>query len=75
VSNYYFGIDKADDLRKFGPSKEKRRNPIVQMGLAMDADGIPLHYELFPGNKLDNETFRSVIGEVRKNTTQTKSWW
>lgn len=67
VTNYYFEIDKADDVRKFGPSKEKRPNPIVQMGLAMDADGIPLHYELFPGNTLDKETFRSVIGEVRKN--------
>ena len=33
----------------------------------MDKDGIPLNYELFPGNKLDKETFRSVIGEVRKN--------
>jgi transposase len=67
VTNYYFEIDKADEMRKFGPSKEKRPNPIVQMGLAMDADGIPLHYELFPGNTLDKETFRSVIGEVRKN--------
>ena len=67
VTNYYFEIDKADELRKFGQGKEKRPNPIVQMGLAMDADGIPIHYELFPGNKLDKETFRSVIGEVRKN--------
>ena len=67
VTNYYFEIDKADEMRKFGPSKEKRPNPIVQMGLAMDADGIPLHYELFPGNNLDKETFRSVIGEIRKN--------
>lgn len=67
VTNFYFEIDKADELRKFGPSKEKRPNPIVQMGLAMDADGIPIHYELFSGNKLDKETFRSVIGEVRKN--------
>jgi len=66
VTNYYFEIDQADELRKFGKSKENRHNPIVQMGLAMDADGIPLHYELFPGNKLDKETFRSVIGEVRK---------
>jgi len=56
VTNFYFEIDEADD----------RHNSIVQMGLAMDADGIPLHYELFPGNKLDKETFRSVIGEVRK---------
>ena len=67
VTNFYFEIDEADDLRKYGPSKEKRPNPIVQMCLAMDADGIPLHYELFPGNKLDKETFRSIIGEVRKN--------
>ena len=67
VTNFYFEIDKADEFRKLGLSKEKRRDPIVQMGLAMDADGIPLHYELFPGNTVDKETFRSVIGEVRRN--------
>ena len=67
VTNFYFEIDIADEMRKFGKSKENRHNPLVQMGLAMDADGVPLHYELFPGNKLDKETFRSVIGEVRKN--------
>jgi len=67
VTNFYFEIDEADELRKFGPSKEYRPNPIVQMGLAMDKDGVPLHYEMFPGNKLDKETFRSVIGEVRRN--------
>ncbi len=67
VTNFYFEIDQADEMRKFGKSKEHRHNPLVQMGLAMDADGVPLHYELFPGNKLDKETFRSIIGEVRKN--------
>ncbi len=67
VTNFYFEIDEADELRKYGRSKEHRHNPVIQMGLAMDADGIPLHYELFPGNKLDKETFRSVIGEVRRN--------
>lgn len=67
VTNFYFEIDEDDGFRKNGPSKERRPNPIVQMGLAMDADGIPLHYKLFPGNTLDKETFRSVIGEVRKN--------
>ena len=66
VTNFYFEIDKADDLRKYGKSKEGRHNPIVQMGLAMDSDGIPIHYRLFPGNKLDKETFRTVIGEVRR---------
>ena len=67
VTNFYFEIDRPDELRKYGVSKEKRHDPLVQMGLAMDADGIPLHHQLFEGNKLDKETFRSVIGEVRRN--------
>ena len=67
VTNFYFEIDEADEFRRFGLCKEKRPNPIVQMGLAMDADGIPLHYELFPGNTVDKKTLRPVIGEIRKN--------
>ena len=67
VTNFYFETDKEDELRKRGFSKEKRHDPIVQMGLAMDASGIPLHYELFAGNTVDKGTFRSVIGEVRRN--------
>jgi len=65
VTNYYFEIDKEDELRRYGVSKEHRKDPIVQMGLAMDADGIPLHYKLFPGSLPDKSTFRDVIGEVR----------
>lgn len=67
VTNYYFEIDRTDELRKQGISKEKRRSPIVQMGLAMDANGLPLHYEIFPGNTVDKETFRPIIGEIRRN--------
>ena len=67
VTNYYFEIDRPDENRKYGKAKQNRKKPIVQMGLAMDADGVPIHYKLFPGNKLDKETFRSVIGEVRLN--------
>ena len=67
VTNYYFEISRQDELRRYGGKpKQNRKKPIVQMGLAMDKDGVPIHYELFPGNKLDKETFRSVIGEVRK---------
>ena len=66
-TNYYFEIKQQDDFRRFGFSKEKRKRPIVQMGLAMDKDGVPLHYELFRGNMTDKETFRAVIGDVRKN--------
>lgn len=67
VTNYYFEIDNPDELRKYGRPKQNRKKPVIQMGLAMDSDGIPICYELFPGNKLDKETFRSVIGEVRRN--------
>jgi transposase len=66
VTNFYFEIDRPDELRKYGKSKEGRHSPIVQMGLAMDSEAIPIHYRLFEGNRLDKETFRSVIGEVRR---------
>jgi len=67
ATNFYFEIDVDDNLRKRGASKEHRPNPIVQMGLAMDRDGVPINYKLYPGNKLDCETFRDVIGELCKN--------
>ena len=47
VTNFYFEIDRPDELRKFGKAKDGRHDPIVQMGLAMDSDGIPIHYRLF----------------------------
>ena len=49
-TNYYFEIEEPDDFRKYGISKEHRPNPIVQMGLFMDADGIPLAFSVFDGN-------------------------
>jgi transposase len=66
VTNFYVEIDREDELRKRVNGKENRKKPIVQMGLAMDADGVPLHYELFEGNLPDKNTFRNVIGEVRR---------
>ena len=67
TTNFYFEIDEQDDLRRRGVNKEHRPNPIVQMGLALDRDGIPIRYEIFPGNKHDSETFQSVVGEICKN--------
>ncbi len=49
-TNYYFEIEEEDDFRKYGHSKENKPNPIVQMGLFMDSDGIPLSFSLFNGN-------------------------
>ena len=48
-SNFYFEIEQADDFRKYGKSKEHRPNPLVQMGLFMDGDGIPIAFDLFDG--------------------------
>jgi len=65
VTNYYFEIDMQDELRKKGVSKEHRPDPIVQMGLFMDADGIPLSYGLFPGNTNDCETLLPMLAETK----------
>ena len=68
VTNFYFEIDDADEditlfdgkidegLRKKGVSKENQKTPIVQMGLLMDEQGIPISIESFPGNTLDHQT-------------------
>src|SRR6056297_133268 len=66
VTNYYFEISKQDELRRKGVSKEHRPDPIVQMGLFMDTDGIPLTYGLYPGNMLDKQTLIPMIHQIRK---------
>ena len=55
-TNYFFEIDNQDDLRKYGISKEHRPNPIVGMGLFMDGDGLPLSFNIYPGNKNEQTT-------------------
>lgn len=67
VTNYYFEIDEEDRLRRRGASKEKRRSPIVQMGLLMDENGLPITYRLFPGNTVDCETLMETIDPVRSS--------
>lgn len=67
VTNYYFEIDEADDLRKKGVSKEHSPDPIVQMGLFIDNKGLPVSYDLFPGNANDVTTLRPAA-EKSKGT-------
>ena len=55
-TNYFFEIDKEDDIRKYGISKEHRPNHIVGMGLFMDGDGLPLSYNIYPGNQNEQKT-------------------
>ncbi len=67
VTNYYFEIDDADEIREKGVSKEHRSNPIVQMGLFMDALGLPMCYQLFRGNTNDCLTLKPMVQELQKN--------
>ena len=66
-SNYYFKIEQEDGNKKYGKSKEHRPNPIIQMGLFMDGDGIPLAFSLFPGNSNEQTSLKplemKVLGE------------
>lgn len=66
VTNYYFASDRQDDFLHKGVSKEHRPNPIVQMGLCMDNNGLPITYELFPGNTNDCLTYRPNFGRIKK---------
>jgi transposase len=65
VTNYYFEIDIEDDLRRKGVSKEHRPNPIVQLGLAMDAEGLPISYEVFAGNESEKLHLRPMVFNLR----------
>jgi len=66
-SNYYFEIEQEDGNKKHGKSKEHRPNPIIQMGLFMDGDGIPLAFSIFPGNANEQTSLKplekKVLGE------------
>ena len=59
-SNYYFETGQEDGSKKYGKSKEHRPNPIIQMGLFMDGDGIPLAFSLFPGNANEQTSLKPL---------------
>lgn len=64
-TNFYFEIDREDELRKKGPSKENRHDPIVGMGLLLDANLIPIGMKLYPGNESEKPVIRQVIKELK----------
>lgn len=66
-TNYYFEIEAEDGIKKYGKSKEHRPNPIVTMGLFMDADGIPLAFDIFPGNQNEQLTLKPIEQKVIKD--------
>ena len=68
-TNFYFEIDKEDDFRKKGPSKENRKEPIVGLGLLLDANQIPIGMKLFPGNQSEKPVSRKVINDLKKRNS------
>lgn len=63
-TNYYFEIEEESDSKRYGKSKENRPNPIVTMGLFMDADGIPLAFDIFPGNQNEQTTLKPLESKI-----------
>lgn len=63
-TNYYFEIEQEDGGKKYGKSKEHRPNPILQMGLFMDGDGLPLAFSIFPGNANEQTSLKPLEKKV-----------
>ena len=79
TTNYYFEISYNDEdlidengnilekgTRKKGPYKEHRKTPIIGMGLLMDKNGIPLSYDLFPGNESEKLMMRPTLKKTKR---------
>ena len=63
-TNFYFEIEEGDEDKQYGKSKENRPNPIVEMGLFMDGDGIPLAFGIYPGNTNEQTTLNPLEEKI-----------
>lgn len=70
-TNFYFEIDREDDLRRKGPSKENRHDPIVGLGLLLDSDLMPIGMKIYPGNESEKPILREVIDELKRKNSIT----
>lgn len=68
-TNFYFEIDKEDSFRKKGPSKENRKEPIVGLGLLLDANQIPVGMKLFPGNQSEKPVIRNILEDLKRRNS------
>lgn len=66
-TNYFFELEEADDLRRYGKSKQHQPLPLVGMGLFMDYDGIPLAFDIYPGNKNEQPTLKPLEKKIIKD--------
>lgn len=70
-TNFYFEIDREDDFRKKGPSKEYQKSPIVGLGLLLDSHQIPIGMKMYPGNASEKPILRDVIDSLKKKNNIT----
>ena len=70
-TNFYFEIDREDDFRRKGPSKEYQKSPIVGLGLLLDAHQIPIGMKMFPGNESEKPVIREVISHLKQQHSIT----
>jgi len=70
-TNFYFEIDREDDFRKKGPSKENRKEPIVGLGLLLDSHQIPIGMKMYPGNESEKPILRDVINHLKRQNNIT----
>ena len=64
-TNFFFEIDKENDFQRRGPSKENRNDPIVGMGLLLDANMIPIGMKMYPGNESEKPILRNIIQDMK----------
>lgn len=65
-TNFYFEIDREDGFRMKGPSKENRTDPLVAMGLLLDANAVPIGMRVFPGNESEKPVIRETIDSLKE---------
>ena len=68
-TNFFFEIDREDDFRRKGPSKEHRKDPIVGLGLLLDSNQIPIGMKMYPGNESEKPMLRDVINGLKSKIT------
>jgi len=71
-TNYYFEIEEEHGLCQYGKSKENRPNPIVQMGMFMDMDGMPLAFCINPGNTAETVTLKPLEKKLSEDFKMSK---
>jgi transposase len=71
-TNYFFEIEQEEGIKQYGPSKENRPNPIVEMGLFMDGDGIPLAFSIHSGNTNEQLTLQPLEKKILKDFSLAK---